>query len=422
MNYLVYLFAFFLALLLPISVITLLKIYIISILFDEFRFFDISITNIILTMLVIKFLFNYEKYFKITKITVFLICFGLTVLLTFIYNFTSILNKNLISLFLLLISSACISQVVKNQKNRDVILNSILFMSLIAAFAVICETLLYYIFNIQLHDSIFSLMNLSRDFYFSSGFFSSNGIASFHIIPGLVIILFSDNRVIKYHKFFYFITIFGLILTMTRGGILIGIIIAIIFLLKFLQNTSKIIKFIGYTFISISIILAINFIIFISYFNISSVVARLYIINGALSSIKSHPLIGSGLASQVTSSETNFDLVDINQVQENVLNDTSLRETHNTLLQIGVETGLVGLFCIVSLVLFLIFKQKVAFKNLTYSYRNLQYHYISFMMLSLFMIFVNMNSYLYLKLFWLIIASFSSYTSSKKSEIKYTVA
>jgi putative inorganic carbon (HCO3(-)) transporter len=417
MNYLVYFCALFFSFFLPISITNLLRVYIISILFDEFRILDISLTNIILTILVLKFLFNYQKYFKINNVSVFFILFGIVVLMTFLFNFNSVSTKNFISLVLMLLSSVCISQVVRNQKDRDAVLKSILYMSIITSYSVIFETFLYYVFNIQLHDSLFSLMNLSTDFYFSSGFFSSNGIASFHIIPGLVILLFGDKRVDKYNKLLYLILALGLILTMTRGGILIGIIIAIIFFFKYLQNVGRLYKYFGYTLISISIILAANFVVFISYFNISSIVARLYIINGALSSIKQKPILGSGLASQVTSSETNFDLVDMNQVQESVLNDNTLRETHNTFLQIGVETGLLGLFLIILLIISLIINQKKSLKNDKLDIKSKQYHYISFMMLSLFLISINMNSYLYLKLFWLILAAFSSIKSIGNSKI-----
>ena len=190
-----------------------------------------------------------------------------------------------------------------------------------------------------------------------------------------------------------------------------------IFFFKYLQNVGRLYKYFGYTLISISIILAANFVVFISYFNISSIVARLYIINGALSSIKQKPILGSGLASQVTSSETNFDLVDMNQVQESVLNDNTLRETHNTFLQIGVETGLLGLFLIILLIISLIINQKKSLKNDKLDIKSKQYHYISFMMLSLFLISINMNSYLYLKLFWLILAAFSSIKSIGNSKI-----
>jgi len=403
--YLIYIFVFLIGVLTPIRMEKLIKIYIVSLVFDDLRFADISITNLVLIVFIIKtiYLIKQKGLFKISISTIYLVAFAFVVFLASLISKELGGFKSLISLINLLISCICISQLIKVEKYRKSFFDSIILMSGIAALSVIAETILFYVFNIKLRDSEFGLQNLSTYFYFSSGFFSSNGLAVFHIIPGLVLFLFNKNENRKFHFTYKIIIWLGILFAATRGGIVISLVALSLLLFQFLRTTSRLFKYIGYAFLLFMIFVFTQIVIFVSYFNISSLVARFYIINGAVNSIYQHPILGTGLASQVTPISTDIDLIDNALISDNVLNSFDNRETHNTILQIGIEMGLLGIIVFILLMIYLILKLQKTYKAINnYSNDNQDVHSTLYL-LFLFFLSINMNSYLYLKLLWIII-------------------
>jgi hypothetical protein len=295
------------------------------------------------------------------------------------------------------------------EKYRIAIYRSIYLLSIITALTVITETLLFYVFGIQLRDSVYSLVNLSLSFYYSSGIFSSNGLAAFHILPGIIFLLFSDKKTLGVKKWHYIIIWSGLILTMTRGGIIVASICLMVYLKQQINMAGGFKKYFGNIFFYSLVIGFVNLVIFISYFNISSVASRIFIINGAIGEIVNKPFFGNGLSSRVEASQTDLNFIDVGDVRNSVFQDTSLRETHNSLLQIGLETGFTGLLIFFAVFILLI---RLHRKNIKQKI-NIEYHKVSLILLTMTIISMNMNSYLYLKLFWLVIA-FVSYIPFKR--------
>ena len=418
--YLLYFLVFLIGILFPIKIENLIKVYIISLIFDDLRIEDISITNLVLTIFIIKtlYLIKQKDLLKVSKSTLYLIIFGFIIFLAFLISSEPGSLKSFISLMNLILSCFCISQIIKIEKHRKSVLDSIVLMSGIVALSVLAETVLFYVFKIGLRDSEFGLQNLSTYFYFSSGFFSSNGLAVFHIIPGLVIFLFNKNKNRKFHFLYKVLIWLGIFSTVTRGGIVVSLVALAILFFQYLRTLKNIYKYIGYSFLVVLVSAFSQLVIFVSNFNISSVVSRFFIINGAVNTIYQHPLLGTGLASQVVPITTDIDLFDNSFISDNVLNASENRETHNTLLQIGIETGFLGILAFAFFIIYLIRKVKLINKTILARRANDNQDIYATLFLLLFtLLAINMNSYLYMKLLWIIIGYISGINKKNISYI-----
>jgi O-antigen ligase len=218
-----------------------------------------------------------------------------------------------------------------------------------------------------------------------------------------VILLFNKNENRKFHFTYKFIVWFGILFTMTRGGIIVSLVALSVVFFQYLRKSSKLYKYIGYSFLVVLVFMFSQVVIFVSNFNISSLVSRFFIINGAINTIYQNPFLGTGLASQVAPVTSDIDFSDYTQISDNVLDTFDNRETHNTILQIGIEMGILGMLAFASLIINLIAKLRKIYKSIIYFSNDNQDVYASLYLILFLVLSINMNSYLYLKLLWVII-------------------
>ena len=401
---LAYIIFFFIGLILPIPKKFLVSAYVFSILFDEIRILDISISNVFSILLISRLIIMKNKnWYSFSYPVFFQIIFLLTCFISFLLTSNEGDNSNMISIFLLVLNSILLTKYIAKKKLIKFLIQSVLTLSVLSAFTVIFDAALYYFFGIQMQSvGVYALRNLNIYLYSASGFYSGNGIASFHILPGLIIVLFNSSMS-RYKNLIFLVLVLGLISTMSRGMILVFI---IFFLSSFYlnrKNNSKIIKYFSYSLIPFIIIGSANLVVFMSNFNLTSIASRFNLISASFIKISEKPFFGNGLNARIVGNKLDLDFLDKSQIQEWELTD-NLRETHNTLLQIPLEIGLIGFFFF-GLMYFFILKQSY----ITYRFsikagidNNL---YLSiFLLLGMLIIASLANSYMYFKLLWLIIS------------------
>ena len=344
--YLIYFVIIIIGAFAPIRLEKLVQFYILSFALDNLRIYDVSITNIFSTILLIKLIFNLNiiNFFYFSKTSILLIIFNFIALVSYLISLNKNGFKSFISITTLIFITICISKLVQKEKYRTLIFNSIINLSGLVALSVVIEAILFFVFHIQVKENDYVLQNLQVYFHFSSGFFESNALAVIHIIPGVIISLFNKNNSRKISICYKILVWAGLIATFTRGGIIVAILALFIILIQTLYNNKKYFKFIAAIILPSSVVIFSIIINFISNFNISSYVARLFIIQGTIKAILSNPFFGKGLASLVNPIATNYDALDELKISELAFDTIDKREAHNTILQIALETGLLGLY------------------------------------------------------------------------------
>ncbi len=327
-------------------------------------------------------------------------------------------NSNMISIFLLVLNSILLARYVAKKKLIEFLIRLVLTLSILSALTVIFDAALYYFFGIEMHIGVYALRNLNIYLYSASGLYSGNGIAAFHILPGLIIVLFNSS-VSRYRNFIFLILLTGLILTMSRGVILVFMLFFFSSFYLNRRNNSKIINYFSYLLLPLIIIGVGNLVVFMSNFNLTSVASRFNIISASLIKISEKPIFGNGLNARVVGNKLDLDFLDKSKIQDWELND-NLRETHNTLLQIPLEMGLLGLIFF-GLAFYFILKQSfTTYKLYSITRNEKNFSFSVFSLLGMLLIVSSANSYLYFKLFWLIIlVGIAFYINSKSNyEIK----
>jgi len=403
----------------PIPKKFLISSYIFSILFDEIRILDISISNVFSILLISRLIIVKNKnWYSFSYPVFFLIIFLLISFISFLLTSNEGATSNMISLFLLVLNSILLAKYIAKNNLIKFLIQSVLTLGVLSAFTVIFDAALYYFFGIQMHIGVYALRNLNIYMYSASGLYSGNGIAAFHILPGLMIVLFNSS-ISRYKNFIFLVLLLGLMLTMSRGVILVFI---IFFLSSFYLNrkdNSKIIKYFSYLLIPFIIIGGANLVVFMSNFNLTSIAQRFNIISASLIKISENPFFGNGLNARVVGNKLDLDFLDTSKIQVWELTD-NLKETHNTLLQIPLEMGLLGLLFF-GLAFYFILKQSfITYKVYSKTRIEKNFSFCIFCLLGMLLLVSLANSYLYLKLFWLIISvGIAFYINSKLNyEIK----
>ena len=140
-----------------------------------------------------------------------------------------------------------------------------------------------------------------------------------------------------------------------------------------------------------------------SNFNLTSVASRFNLISASFIKISEKPFFGNGLNARIVGNKLDFDFLDKSQIQEWELND-NLRETHNTLLQIPLEIGLIGFFFFGLMYFFILKQSYITYKFSTKVGIDNNLSLCVFLLLGMLIIASLANSYMYFKLLWLIIS------------------
>lgn len=176
--------------------------------------------------------------------------------------------------------------------------------------------------------------------------FSSNALAAFHIVPGLSIAAILRSRLPRGRQrarlsWYLILAISAMIATFARAALVSMVMLGILLLFRRSMRAGWM------RLLVIALLIAIVtmtpfFLRFISGFNINSIVARYAVLLGAARSITQHPIVGSGPGSRVVAVYPSWAFEVAPHLQPD---DLSERDTHNTLLQIPVDLGIVGLIC-----------------------------------------------------------------------------
>jgi len=410
----VYIIFFFIGLISPIPKKFLVSAYILSFLFDEIRILDISISNVFSILLISRLIIIKNKNWHSFSYPVFCqIIFLLICFISFLLTSNEGDNSNMISIFLLVLNSILLTKYIAKKNLIKFLIQSVLTLSVLSAFTVIFDAALYYFFGIQMQSvGVYALRNLNIYVYSASGLFSGNGIASFHILPGLIIVLFNSSMS-RYRNFIFLVLVLGLISTMSRGMILVFI---MFFLSSFYlnrKNNSKIIKYFSYSLIPFIIIGAANLVVFMSNFNLTSIASRFNLISASFIKISEKPFFGNGLNARIVGNKLDLDFLDKSQIQEWELTD-NLRETHNTLLQIPLEIGLIGFFFFGLMYFFILNQSYITYKFSIKAGIDNNLSLCVFLLLGMLIIASLANSYMYFKLLWLIISIGIAFYSNTK--------
>ena len=400
---LVYIIFFFIGLISPIPKKFLISAYVLSILFDENRILNISISNVLSILLISRLIIKKNKnWFSFSYPVFFLVIFLLISFISFLLTPNEGANSNMISIFLLVLNSILLARYIAKKNLIKFLIRIVLTLSILSALTVIFDASLYYFFGIQMQSvGVYALRNLNMYAYSAIGLFSGNGIASLHILPGLIIVLFNSS-ISRYKNLIFLVLVLGLVSTMSRGMILVFI---MFFLSSFYinrKNNSKIIKYFSYSLIPFIIIGSANLVVFMSNFNLTSVASRFYLISASFIKISEKPFFGNGLNARIVGNKLDLDFLDKSQIQEWELND-NLRETHNTLLQIPLETGLIGFFFFGLMYFFILKQSYITYKFSTKVGIDNNLSLCVFLLLGMLIIASLANSYMYFKLLWIII-------------------
>jgi len=354
-NYLIYVIAFLVGLAFPVGPKRWLLALVVAIAVDDFRFKDFALSNAILMASMGSFCKS--KYLLQTrgKAPAFAPTFLLLVAATITTVFSESPTEGIsiyISLCTLIGVALVIPSVINSHTDLRSFIRMVLWMSGLTSAGVLVESIAYYLFGIQLKDNIFVLLNLQQDALSSTGFFSSNGLAGFHILPGLVLaaLVRSENiwpgstrRLISYTA----LCLLAAILTFSRSTLFSIFLLLVVILYRKVTKTGGI-RLIAFVLLGAGVLIAPLGIEFLVGFNRGSFLARYCILYGAFQSIRNHFSFGSGLGSRVYEEypptswgeEAMWSGMELSELQ---------RDTHNTIVQVTVDLGVTGLCCVVAM-------------------------------------------------------------------------
>ena len=350
-NYFIYAIAFLVGIAFPVGPKRWLLTLVVSIAVDDVRFKGFALSNAILMASIGSFCKS--KY--LLQIGGKVPAFAPISLLLLAATITMVLSENPmegIANYISLCTLICVALVTPSVINSRADLRSsirvVLWMSGLTSAGVLVESITYYVFGIQLKDNLFVLLNLEQDVLSSTGFFSSNGLAGFHILPGLVLAAFlhSENIWAGSTRKLTSYTALGLlaaILTFSRGTFFTIFLLLLVILYRKVTKTGGM-RVIALVLLGAGVMIAPMGIEFIVGFNRGSFLARYCILYGAVQSIRNNLFFGSGLGSRVYEEypptrwgeEALWSGMELSEFE---------RDTHNTIVQVAVDLGVAGLCC-----------------------------------------------------------------------------
>ncbi len=260
----------------------------------------------------------------------------------------------LLSFSALILVACALPNVTDNTRKLRRLTTALLWMSGIVAVAVFAELALFYFFGIELKQR-YVLVNLQQYYVQSSGLFASNALAALHLVPGAAVGAFlraqSPRRRERRILAAYLALVMGaLIATMARAAFVTLILIVLLLLVRTATRPGRG-RIPAFLLVIVILFSLVPFLNFIAGFNPMSLAARQGIMQGAFESISRNPVLGSGPGSQVVASRPVLELEEFSAPE--AIDEFSPRETHNTPLEISVDTGLLGLlvFVIINIVL-----------------------------------------------------------------------
>ena len=116
--YLIYFVIIIIGAFAPIRLEKLVQFYILSFALDNLRIYDVSITNIFSTILLIKLIFNLNiiNFFYFSKTSILLIIFNFIALVSYLISLNKNGFKSFISITTLIFITICISKLVQKEK------------------------------------------------------------------------------------------------------------------------------------------------------------------------------------------------------------------------------------------------------------------------------------------------------------------
>ncbi len=330
----------------PIGPTRWAALFIASAAFDDVRFHGISPANVILVAFLVSLGVDYFAGGRLRSSPLLLPLLG--VLLTAAVS-TALSNDPLgrvpflISLTAMTMSTFGLCTVASNHRRVERLMSAVLWMSGLLAVAVIVESSLWVFFGIVLKNNVYALRNLNLNILQATGLFSANGLAAFHLIPGTALAAglrsrLTDRQARRRLGWYLLLTVTAMLATVARAALVTLVLLILILLIR---RASRGGWMRGVAVIALVAVVAAvpPFLRVTAAFNIDSYIARYAIVLGAAASVRQHPLFGTGPGSRVVARYP----ASLRAIAPDLeYNDVSARDTHNTLLQIPVDLGLLG--------------------------------------------------------------------------------
>lgn len=333
-------------------------IFLVSIVLDDQRIDGVSVTNVAMMAFLACLAAEYltGRRVRVSRFAVPMLALVLLAIVSTALAAEPVKHAPFVVSLIGLTATSCgLASVAFNSHRLERLASAVLWMSGILAVAVLGESLLWFLFGVQFKENVYVLINLNRNVLQASGFFTSNGLAALHLIPGTVLAGVLRSGMANGSKrrrlnWYLALTTLAMISTLARAALVSLVLFALVLLFRRAARPGW-----GRLFAILLIVLVVavvpSFLRFTAGFNIASYVARYSIILGGVDSITNHPVIGSGPGSKVLPRYPSWssEVAPFLQTDE-----SSGRDTHNTLLQIPVDLGLMGLlwFTTVNVVLF----------------------------------------------------------------------
>jgi hypothetical protein len=328
---------------------------IVSAAFDDFRLNTLSVTNLfeaafigrVLTMLFL------GQPVRRTKIAAPLFVLAIVAACSTVYsNSPAQSSPVLVSLLLLIGACLGVATVIDTWPKLERLIRAWLLLSLVVSLSVIAEDLAWLVFGYA--PNMYQLVNLGINVVQASGVFSSNALAAYTIVPGVMLaaVLYGEaagagaRRAVLATLGLGMVALVG---TLARAVFVTLAALGLVLLFRTARNPRRPFwRAVAIGVIIAGVLAAPSAWRFVQGFNEKSLVARYGIARGALVLIADRPLVGAGPGSQVV---PYYPLQGWGALSRESYAETDLgyetRETHNTPLQVLVDVGLAGFAAVV---------------------------------------------------------------------------
>ncbi len=353
-----------------------LVLIVLAIPFDSFKIFGfLSASNFLILVLggksIMRIMLTKRRMASKKSFSWLLIFIILVILSSVNSQLSSFSIRLLFSLIGMTLLTFITVDICRDEKSYTKVVNAIFVAAFIVCIVATKQSAMWFIYNIEGNGSAtYYLENFERYVLKVQSLAPSSLLLAFYLITPTVLGVYClSARGLSPRKIFnVFVGIYSLIIlvhTFSKAGFLV--IFLFIFYYAFVRLKDRIFKnkvlvfFIFFIIAGGCLSLAPKFFEFISNMGILSVWNRLSIIYGSWHSILDHPFLGKGIGSMVMPEFWSDESLEYARTLPHgkVSADLKvLRETHNTFLQIGVDTGLLGLFAYI-MFLFRIYRESI---------------------------------------------------------------
>ena len=337
--------------------------------FDGFRYQDFSVTNALMVAFLVSVaseLFMGRRIRRNRLYAPAMAFLAVATIATVASERSNSTGAFLLSLSALILLACALTHILDDARKLRRLIGALLWMSGVAAVAVLVELGLFHFFGIELKPR-HVLVNLQLYYVQSSGLFKSNALAAFHLVPGAAVAAFLRTQSTQRRErgvlaAYLALVVSALIATMARAALVTVVLLILLLLVQAARRPGP--KRIPAVLLVVGVVVFCipAFLSFIIGFNLKAVVSRYGLMRGALESIARNPVLGSGPGSRVVAFYPEWEPED--SPVKDVMDEFSPRETHNTLLEITADTGLLGLLLFLAINIILIRSASRKFKRI----------------------------------------------------------